>query len=173
MYKRQGKGAANDAQLIFSEAVTAAEKGLTEEGGGGFRQITELMRRAPTGEIKPWMLSVLQLSLKKTDDARNLAFACIDMVAVAARLESHDLMASFVDCSNSAIAKISVAPMKNSAIEALSRAKDEAGNSTFTPSNSPLIEAIREARAGLSLIHNWLCIRDSGDTAAGRPPHGD
>lgn len=143
-----GKGAANDAQLIFSEAVTAAEKGITEEGSGGFRQITELIRRAPTGEIKPWMLSVLQLSLKKTDDARNLAFACIDMVAVAARLESHDLMASFVDCSNSAIAKISVAPMKKSAIEALSRAKDEAGNSTFTPSNSPFNEAIREARAG-------------------------
>jgi len=143
-----GKGAASDAKLIFSEAVIAAEKGLTEEGSGGFRQITELIRRAPTGEIKPWMLSVLQLSLNKTEDARNLAFACIDMVAVAARLESQDLMAPFVDCSTSAIAKIGVAPMKNSAIEALSKAKDEAGISNFAPSNSPFIEAIREARAG-------------------------
>ena len=143
-----GKGAASDAKLIFSEAVTAAEKGLIEEGSGGFRQITELMRRAPTGEIKPWMLSVLPLSLTKTEDARNLAFACIDMVAVAARLESQDLMAPFVDCSTSAIARISVAPMKNSAIEALSKAKDEAGVSNFAPSNSPFIEAIREARAG-------------------------
>ncbi|HAY26543.1 MAG TPA: hypothetical protein DCY47_03320 [Candidatus Accumulibacter sp.] len=38
--------------------------------------------------------------------------------------------------------------MKNSAIEALSKAKDEAGISNFAPSNSPFIEAIREARAG-------------------------
>lgn len=143
-----GKGAASDAKLIFSEAVTAAEKGLTEEGSGGFRQITEHMRRAPTGEIKPWMLSVLPLSLNKTEDARNLAFACIDMVAVAARLESQDLMTPFIDCSTSAIAKIGLSPMKNSAIESLSKAKDEAGVSNFAPSNSPIIEAIREARAG-------------------------
>ncbi|EXI66039.1 MAG: hypothetical protein AW08_02778 [Candidatus Accumulibacter adjunctus] len=143
-----GKGATSDAELIFSEAVTAAEKGLTEEGGGGFRQITELMRRAPAGEIKPWMLSVLPRSLNKTEDARSRAFACIDMVSVAARLQSRDLMAPFLDCSNSAIAKIRVAGMRMSAVEALATAKDEAGISNFAPSDSPFFEAIREARAG-------------------------
>lgn len=59
------QGSENDARAIFSEAVASAEAGLTEEGTGGFRQITEQMHSALPGEVKPWMISMLQSSLNK------------------------------------------------------------------------------------------------------------
>lgn len=163
------QGSENDARAIFLEAVASAEAGLTEEGTGGFRQITEQMRSALPGEVKPWMISMLQSCLNKavanlpnivdvmlsmisskmvkTADPGSLAFACIDLVAVAGRLESRDHVPPFIECATSSIAKIDKTSMKSHASEALAKAEDEAGYSSAS-SDSPIVEAMREARAG-------------------------
>ena len=160
-------GSENDARAIFSEAVASAEAGLSEESSGGFRQITGQMRSAPAGEVKPWMLSMLQSSLNKavanlpnivdvirsmisskmlkTADTGSLAFACIDLVAVAGRLESRDHIPPFIECATSSIAKIDKTSMKNRASEALAKAEDEAGYSNASP-DLPIVVAMREAR---------------------------
>lgn len=143
-----GQGAEGDAKAIFAEALAAAERGLAEENSGGFRQVTEEMRRTRPGETKPWMLSALRVSLSKATNQQNLAFACIDMVVVSGRFKNHDLVGPFIECAASSIPKIDKASIKTSASEGLAKAKDEAGYSSTAPSASPFMEAIREARAG-------------------------
>jgi tetratricopeptide (TPR) repeat protein len=167
------QGSENNAKAIFSEAVASAEAGLSEEASGGFLQITEQMRSALPGEVKPWMLSMLQSNLSKavtnlpslvnvmlsmiqnhssktvkTADPGSLAFACIDLVKVAGQLESRDQVAPFVECATSSIAKIDKAPMKSHSTEALVEAEYEAGYANLTLSDLPIIKALREARAG-------------------------
>jgi tetratricopeptide (TPR) repeat protein len=166
------QGSENDAKAVFSEAVTSAEAGLLEEGSGGFRQITEQMRTSLDGEVKPWMISILQSSLSKVvtnlpslvdvvlsmirngstkvdknADIGSLAFACIDLVAVAGRLESRDQVPPFIECATSSIAKIGKTSRKRHASEALDKAEAEAGYSIIS-SDSPIVESMREARAG-------------------------
>jgi hypothetical protein len=167
------QGAENEAKAIFSEALAAAEAGLLEEGSGGFRQITEQMRSASPAEVKPWMLSMLQSSVKKeianfpsafdvmlsmiqsrsgktnkTANPVSLAFACIDLVKVAGEIKSRGQIAFFVECATVSINEIDKTSMRKHATEKLAEMEFEVGYEKLILSDLPSIDALRKARAG-------------------------
>lgn len=141
-------GADSDARKTFAEAMTAAEKGLTENGSGGFRNITQAMKDASPDALRDWMLPVLIESLGKPLEATSQAFSCIDMVSVAGRLGKPEQALVFVECARSAIGKISDRSKSKRANEGLADAAQDIGLAYAGASVSPYGEAIREARSG-------------------------
>ena len=132
--------------MIFSEALATATKGLSEETTGGFRQVSETIRRAPISEIRPWMIDAIWATLKTAQRSENLAFACIDMVVVAGKL-SRDMARPFIECVEASVAEARNTTMKKLASESLAKAKDEIGVAD-RPTDLLHQAAIREARAG-------------------------
>lgn len=141
-------GADSEAKALFAEALVAAEKGLTEKGSGGFGNIAQAMKDASPGSVRDWMLVPLKASLGKPSEADSQAFACIDMVSVAARLGRPEQASPFVECAKSAIRRINDRSRRGWADERLADAAQSIGITIAGASVSPYGEAIREARAG-------------------------
>lgn len=142
-----GQGRDDEAKHIFSEALATATKGLAEESTGGFRQVTEEVRNAPTSEIRRWMIDAIEATFRTARRSENLAFACVDMVVVAGKMNS-DLARPFIECGAASIAEARSSPMREMAAESLAKAKNEIGITDRDPPGSFTQKAIREARAG-------------------------
>lgn len=144
-YSREGKE--SQAKSVFSEAVVAAEKGMAEEGSGGYRQITEAMARDHEA-VKAWMLDPLRENVGRTGEPFNVAFACLDLASVTKRIGRTDQESEFVKRGIAAAKKIDKAPMRKSALDQLAVVAQEIGVADSGLEIPPDALAVREAAAG-------------------------
>jgi hypothetical protein len=145
-HSRQGLNL--EAQSIFNEALFAANKGLEEEGNGGYQRITEAMKNAPPEAIKDWMFQEIRQHLDKAKDPLSRTFACVDLAATAARLGRRDLTSDFVECGVAESRKIDRPSPRESALQDLGLAAEKVGYWNRRLLLPPYALAIREAAGG-------------------------
>ena len=142
-----GHGAESDAKAIFEEALRAAESGATEEGSGGYRQISEALVRDPNGS-QDWMVMLVAKHLQRQGKTANSAFAYRDLAQVAVRHTKSQMASQLIESGISAAKAINQDSMRKSALEGLGNVAVEAGYTKGLPENSPYTQAIQEARSG-------------------------
>ncbi|HJV73928.1 MAG TPA: hypothetical protein VJ654_06890 [Noviherbaspirillum sp.] len=142
-----GHGAESDARAIFEEALRAAESGATEEGSGGYRQISEALVRDPKGS-QDWMVVLVTKHLQRQGKTANSAFAYRDLAQVAVRHTNSQIVSELIESGISAAKAINQDSMRKLALEGLANVAVEAGYTKRLPENSPYTQAIHEARSG-------------------------
>ncbi len=145
-YSSQGDD--NHSKELFYEAIREAEAGLTETGGNSYRRITDKINRAPTEEIKPWMLEIIRANFRKTKNAKDLAYTCIDMAEVAWKINDLTQSTLYIKCASTAINNIKNSKLKKHTIKQLDRTKDILHYANTTKTGSSFSQAIRQARLG-------------------------
>lgn len=141
------RGAESNARAVFEEALRAAESGITEEGSGGYQQVTFAMLQEPKG-CQDWMVLLVAKHLQREGKTANAAFAYRDMAQVAVRLTKNELASELIELGISAAKAIDQASMRKSALEGLASVAVEAGYTKWLPEKSPYTQAIQEARSG-------------------------
>lgn len=141
-------GADGAARAIFTETLASAEKGLTENGSGGFGNITRAMKDASPDAVRDWMIEPLRVSLGKTSEPEAQAFSCIDMVSVVGRHGKPEQASPFVECAKSALNRINNRSIRARANEHLADVVQDIGLNYSGTTVSPYGDAIREARYG-------------------------
>jgi len=142
------RGDEKHSKELFYEAIREAEAGFTETGGNSYRRITDKINRAATEEIKPWMLEIIQANFRKTKNAKDLAFTCIDMAEIAWKKNNLTQSTMYIKCASTAINNIKNSKFKKITIKQLERTKDILHYSNTTETGSYFSQAIREARSG-------------------------
>lgn len=145
-YSSQGDD--KHSKELFYEAAREAEAGLMEKGGNSYRRITDKINRASNEEIKPWMLEIIRSNFRKTKNARDLAYTCLDMAEVAWKLKDLSQATMYIKCASTAIKDIKNSKFKKFTIKQLDRTKDIIHYSNTTKTDSYFSNAIREARLG-------------------------
>lgn len=141
-----GHGEESDARAIFEEALRAAESGATEEGSGGYRQISEALVRDPKGS-QDWMVMLVAKHLQRQGRTANSAFAYRDLAQVAVRHPKSQMPSELIESGISAAKAIKQDSMRKSALEGLANVAVEAGYTKRLPENSPYTQAVQEARS--------------------------
>lgn len=142
-----GNGAESDAKTIFEEALRAAEKGATEEGSGGYRQISEALVR-DLKNSQEWMVALVANHLQRQGRTSNSAFAYIDLAEVSARYPKSQLASELIESGISAAKAIKQESTRKYAFEKLANVALKVGYTKGLPESFPYIQAIQEARSG-------------------------
>jgi len=140
-------GLEENSRILFNEAMSAAEKGLMEEGRG-YQAITSRMSIANQKEIRPWMFFPLQLHLNMLHSPELNAYACIDMISVSQRALDPTVVTPFIKCASSSISRVNIAPLKKRLLNKLSEVKARFGLASREKQSSPLAKALQYSRAG-------------------------
>lgn len=142
-----GHGAESDARAIFEEALSAAESGVTEEGSGGYKQVSEALVRSQNGS-RGWMVVLAAKRLQRQEKKADTAFAYRDLAQVAIRLDNTQLASELIMSGKAAARAISQDSIRKSALEGIANLEVEAGYTKGLPKSAPYTQAIQEARSG-------------------------
>ena len=94
------------------------------------------------------MLEIIRANFRKTKNAKDLAYTCIDMAEVAWKMNNLTQSTMYIKCASSAINNIKNSKLKKLTIKQLERTKDILHYSNTTETGSRFSQAIREARLG-------------------------
>lgn len=141
------QGRSDIAAALYAEALDAASFGLNEKDHDGYRNISEVLRRAEPGTVSNVMFIRLLTLLKNDRDPRTRTLVCIDLAWAAAQQGQRELVKDFVDCSIEAAASLNRRG-QSSALEKLGILAIKVGLPVKGLDASAKVRALRDARAG-------------------------
>jgi len=143
------QGAESDARALFEEALIAAERGATEVGSGGYRQISEALVSDPNGS-REWMVALVAKYIQRQGKTANSAFAYRDLAQVAVRYTKSKMVLALIESGVSAAKSINQESMRQLALEEFANVAVEAGYTKWLSESSAYMQAIQQARLGHS-----------------------